>query len=98
MCIRDSYWVVTTYRNSWGFSLPEADGIILLDAQTGETHRYGLDEIPEWVDRVQPEDFIINQINNMGEYVHGVFNFSNKDKFSTSEGHSICLLYTSRCV
>ena len=42
------YWVVTTYRNSWGFSLPEADGIILLDAQTGETHRYGLDEIPEW--------------------------------------------------
>ncbi len=94
------YWVVTTYRNSWGFSLPEADGIILLDAQTGETHRYGLDEIPEWVDRVQPEDFIINQINNMGEYVHGVFNFSNKDKFSTSEGHSIvynggrCYLFT----
>lgn len=94
------YWVVTTYKNNWGFSLPEADGIILLDAQTGETHRYGLDEIPEWVDRVQPEDFVISQINNMGEYVHGVFNFSNKDKFETSKGHIIvyngghCYLFT----
>lgn len=69
------YWVVTTYKNNWGFSLPEADGILLIDAQTGETKRYGMDEIPSWIDRVQPEDFVINQIDNKGEYIHGVFNF-----------------------
>ena len=94
------YWVVTTYRNLRGFALPEADGILLVDAQTGETQRYGMDEIPQWVDRVQPEDFVINQINNRGEYVHGIFNFANTDKTKTSEGHAIiynggnCYLFT----
>ncbi|MGI5957893.1 MAG: hypothetical protein ACOX60_00555 [Massiliimalia sp.] len=94
------YWVVTTYKNLRGFALPEADGILLVDAQTGDIQQYGMDEIPEWVDRVQPEDFIINQINNQGEYVHGIFNFANTDKTKTSDGHAIiynggdCYLFT----
>lgn len=83
------YWVVSTYKNTCGFSLPEADGIILVDAETGKMQRYALDEVPQWVDRVQPESFIRNQINNKGEYVHGIFNFSNRDKFRSSEGHII---------
>lgn len=94
------YWVVTTYENLRGFSLPEASGIILLDAQTGEISKYDLDNIPEWVDRVQPEEYIISQINNKGSYVHGIFNFANKDKFRTSSGYIIvynnekCYLFT----
>ena len=61
---------------------------------------YSIDEVPDWVDRVQPEDFIVNQINNKGEYVHGIFNFSDKDKYRTSEGEAIiynngdCYLFT----
>ncbi len=94
------YWVVSTYRNQRGFSLPEATGVILLNATTGEISRYHIGNVPEWVDRVQPEDFIINQINNQGQYVHGIFNFSDKDKFRSSEGHMIvynnnrCYLFT----
>lgn len=94
------YWVVTTYKNNWGFSLPEADGILLINAQTGEAKRYGMEEIPSWVDRVQPEDFVISQIDNKGEYVHGVFNFSNYEKFRSSNGDIIvynngrCYLFT----
>lgn len=94
------FWVVTTYRNNWGFSLPEANGILLIDAQTGETKRYALDEIPSWIDRVQPEDFLIDQIDNKGEYIHGVFNFSNYEKFRSSNGDIIvyndgrCYLFT----
>lgn len=83
------YWVVSTYHNTCGFNLPEADGAILVDAQTGETQKYSLDEVPEWVDRVQPEDFIRNQINNKGKYIHGVFNFSNKEKYRASDGSNI---------
>lgn len=83
------YWVVSTYHNTCGFHLPEADGIILVNAQTGDAQRYSLNEVPEWVDRVQPEDFILNQINNKGEYIHGVFNFSNKEKFRASAGSNI---------
>ena len=31
--------------------------------------------------RIQPEDFIIRQINNKGEYVRGWLNFADKDKY-----------------
>ena len=95
------YWVVSTYHNLRGFSLPEADGIILLNATTGQMERYTMENIPEWVDRVQPEDFVIEQITNRGNYVHGIFNFANKDKYRPSDGHNIvynngeCYLFTS---
>lgn len=94
------YWVVTSYKNRWLFSLPEADGILLVNASTGDVTRYLTEEIPEWVDRVQPEEFIMNQIGNQGEFVHGFLNFSNQDKFKTSQGHIIvyngedCYLFT----
>lgn len=83
------YWVVTTYHNKIGFALPEADGVILVNAQNGETSKYSIDNAPDWVDRVQPEEFLLQQINNQGEYVHGIFNFSNKEKFKTSRGYNI---------
>ena len=94
------FWVVTTYRNRWLFSLPEASGVLVVNATTGETQRYAVDNVPDWVDRVQPEDFIMNQIQNQGQYVHGIFNFANKDKFRPSQGHIIvynegnCYLFT----
>lgn len=94
------FWVVTTYKNTCGFNLPEANGVIIVDAETGSSQKYGMNNIPAWVDRVQPEDFILNQINNKGEYVHGIFNFSNKEKYKTSQGENIvynngrCYLFT----
>lgn len=94
------YWVVTTYKNRRGFALPEATGAIVVNASTGEKHQYTLENLPDWVDRVQPEDFILNQINNQGAYVHGIFNFADKDKYRSSYGHNIiynngnCYLFT----
>lgn len=94
------YWIITTYANEWMFALPEATGVIILNATTGEVAQYGVDDVPDWVDRVQPEDVIMSQINNQGIYVHGVFNFSNKDKFMTSDQTAIiynegsCYLFT----
>lgn len=94
------YWVVTTYKNNAGFALPEATGAILVDAGTGETSQYSIDKVPSWVDRVQPEDILMQQVNNKGEYVHGVFNFANKDKYEASYGNAIvynggrCYLFT----
>lgn len=94
------YWVVTTYTNTCGFGLPEATGVIMVDAQSGTCEEYSLANVPDWVDRVQPEDFILEQINNKGEYIHGVFNFSNKEKYRVSSGSNIiynegrCYLFT----
>ncbi|MBR5305344.1 MAG: hypothetical protein IKU47_00280 [Oscillospiraceae bacterium] len=94
------HWVITTYKYTRGFALPEATGAIVMDAATGKSTRYALEDVPSWVDRVQPEDFILTQINNKGKYVHGVFNFADKDKYQTSEGDIIvynngrCFLFT----
>lgn len=94
------FWVYTTYRNLRGFNLPEATGAWVVNASTGEMTKYTIETLPEWVDRIQPEDFIINQIDNKGEYVRGWLNFADKDKFRSSAGHIIvynndrCYLFT----
>ena len=94
------YWVITTYQNRWLFNLPEATGVLTVNATTGETTQYTIDTLPEWVDRVQPESFVMDQIQNQGTYVHGIFNFSNQDKFRPSQGDIIiyngarCYLFT----
>lgn len=94
------YWVITTYKNQWMFSLPEASGVAIVNATTGDTKYYDKEHVPSWVDRMQPEDFIMQQIQNQGSYVHGIFNFSNQDKFRPSQGNIIvyngesCYLFT----
>lgn len=90
------YWVVTTYRNLVGFSLPEATGAWLVDAATGAMHHYAIKNLPSWVDRVQPEEYIMTQIDNRGQYIHGYLNFSNKDKFE-SEGSDAIVYYNNHC-
>ena len=96
----NAYWILTTYKNKWLFSLPEATGVITLNATTGEVSQYDINNVPSWVDRVQPESYIFNQLDNQGKYVHGIFNFSNKDKFMTSDSSAIvynegsCYLFT----
>lgn len=94
------FWVYTTYRNLRGFNLPEATGAWVVNASTGEMTKYTIETLPEWVDRIQPEDFIIDQIDNKGEFVRGWLNFADKDKFRSSAGHIIvynndrCYLFT----
>ena len=94
------YWIATTYRNTRGFALPEATGVYAINASTGAMTQYTIDNLPDWIDRVQPEAFIRAQITNKGEYVHGFLNFSDKDKYRPSEGQTIiynngrCYLFT----
>lgn len=94
------YWVITTYSNTTLFGTREATGTIVVDAMNGKCEKYGIDDSPSWVDIIQPKEFMETQISNYGEYVHGVFNFSNKDKIKATEGMSTiynnghCYYYT----
>ncbi len=80
------YWVVTKYEKEVGFGGNNAVGVVVLDAQTGEIQEYTVDETPTWVDRIQPQDFIEDQLNDWGEYVHGYWNFANENKLQITEG------------
>ncbi|WP_188048824.1 hypothetical protein [Flavobacterium sp. GP15] len=80
------FWVITKYEKRIGFSGKEANGIVVVDAQSGAMTEYSIAKTPLWVDRIQPLGFIEDQLNDWGEYVHGYWNFSNADKLQTTEG------------
>jgi hypothetical protein len=83
------YWVVTYFSKEIGFSGKQPQGVVVVDAATGQMQSYPPTEAPAWVDRVQPEDIIDDQLDWWGEYVHGFWNFSNKDKLQTTKGMSL---------
>lgn len=57
----------------------------MCDVQNGDCEWYSVEDAPEWIDIIQPEQFIKWQLENYGKYVHGWLNFSNKDKLSVTE-------------
>ena len=94
------YWVITRYDNAIGLAEAKAIGTLVIDAQTGESNVYSINDTPEWVDRIQTEEYTYNYLNKWGELVHGILNFSDKDKLKTTEGMNIifnddtCYYYT----
>ena len=81
------YYVVTTYENRTIWESPEATGVVVVDAQTGETNWYSIQDTPEWVDIIQPKAFAENQIDNWGKLIHGVWNtvFAKKDMIQKTD-------------
>lgn len=79
------FWVATKYKKEIGFSGNNANGVVILDAQTGGIKEYNIKNTPIWVDRIQPISFIKDQLNDWGEYVKGYWNFSNENKLQITE-------------
>lgn len=94
------YWAISMYDLSVGLSGEKVEGTVLVNAQTGETKTYSIKDTPSWVDRIQPKQIMQKNLTNWGELVHGVFNFSNKDKLTLTEGIKViyngedCYYYT----
>lgn len=78
------YLVVTTFQRRVGSHGHEADGVVVLDVQSGESKFYTIADAPAWVDRIQPESFVREQLADRLEYVNGWLNPSNKDKLALS--------------
>lgn len=83
------YWVVTTYTKKVGIhGGADATGVVVVDAQTGETNKYSVEDAPKWIDRIYPQSFVIEQINDWGWYTNGFFNtlFAKKGIIQTTPG------------
>jgi hypothetical protein len=74
------FWVVTLFKKRIGFAGEDAVGIAVVDAQTGDINKYDIANAPAWVDRIQPDYLIHNQLADWGEYINGYWNFSNAGK------------------
>lgn len=68
------YYVASTYKRNFFLREPEVNGVITLNAMTGESTQYDLDSIPSWVDRVYSADLIMHQLTMQGHYRNGFLN------------------------
>lgn len=84
------YYVATTYQTKFFFNYKEPTGVITLDAVTGETMKYNLDESPQWVDRVYSADLILSQLDDYGQYQDGYLNsiIGQQGVTTTTEGYN----------
>ncbi|MFD2366537.1 hypothetical protein [Pseudoduganella sp. GCM10020061] len=74
------FYIGTTYDHRVGFSGGEATGIAVVDAISGAAKFYKLGTEPAWVDRIQPEEFVLKQMAHRGKYVHGFINLNDEDR------------------
>lgn len=94
------FWVITRYDTGVGIEEESAVGVEVIDAQTGKSKIYSKSELPAWIDRVEPIDNIERYLKKWGELVHGMLNFTDKDKLTTTYGVNIiynkgdCYYYT----
>lgn len=94
------YWIITRYDNAIGITEEKAIGVLVLNAETGDSEIYDIEDAPIWIDRIQPKKYIRNYIDKWGELVHGIFNFSDKDKLTSTDGMNLifnnneCYYYT----
>lgn len=85
------YWVASLYEHKVGYSGANCTGVAIVDAETGSVKRYSIKDTPKWVDRIQPQDVVANQIDNWGRYIRGFLNsaISEEGVLIPTEGTSL---------
>jgi len=84
------YYVCTTYTFRGISNLRKVTGVILFNPVDGTSEKYSIDNVPNWVDRIYPEDLITDELNDFGKYRNGYFNsfISQEGVIQTSEGYN----------
>lgn len=85
------YWVCPVRKYTIGlFGGATIGRVVLCNAQTGECQDYALKDCPEWVDRANPADLLIQQYNYYGTLVHGYINsiFGQKGCLKSTDGYN----------
>lgn len=83
------YWAVSCKSLRTWFSAYTIDGVILVNAATGETQDYRLEELPEWVDYVLSGDTVTELYDDYGTLQNGFLNsiFSEKGCMMTTDDY-----------
>lgn len=85
------YWIASVIDYKIGFwGGADICGAVLLNAQTGESTYYEVEDVPTWVDTVYSANMLINQLTYNGKYRSGFFNsiFGQKGVLRPTEGYN----------
>lgn len=87
----EPFWVISKIKKEIGFNGDDAFGTIIVNPTTGEIKDYSIEETPVWVDRIQPENIITEQLTYYGLYKEGFFNahFTQENVMTPTEGMSL---------
>ncbi len=85
------YWVASVVEKRIGlFNGDDVQGVVLLNAVTGESVYHDVEDVPTWVDRVYSAELVVNQYNYYGRYHNGFFNslFTQSDCTMATTGYN----------
>lgn len=84
------YYIATEYLPKFGLSSKDPVGVVVLDAVTGKTRHYQLDEVPTWVDRVYSANNVVTRLDDHYTYQKGFWNtlFSQAGVKETTESYN----------
>ncbi len=85
------YWIASVVDYRIGFwSGSDIDGIVMLNAVTGDSKYYSLTEVPTWVDQVYDSNMILEQLVYNGKYRSGFFNsiFGQRGVLQPTDGYN----------
>ncbi len=85
------YWICPVKDYTIGlFGGVTIGRVVLVNAITGETIDYDIEDVPQWVDHVFSADLLISHYDYYGTLQHGYFNsiLSQKDCLITTEGYN----------
>lgn len=95
-----AYFTATIYEKKYGFLPKKPIGIASVNCASGEVQTYDINNTPDYVDRIQPMDFVEDALNYKGKYINGFKLFDKKGKYKTTEGIGLvymndkCYYYT----
>lgn len=95
------YWIAPTISYRIGlWSGRDIDGAVLVNAITGESQYYPLDQIPTWVDQVFFSNLVIDQLNYNGKYQSGFWNsiFGQRGVLQTTSGYNYIAVGDDVCL
>ena len=85
------YWVASVVKKRIGlFNGDDIQGVVLLNAVTGESVYHEVENVPTWVDRVYSAGLVVEQYNYYGRYHNGFFNslFTQSDCTTATTGYN----------
>lgn len=89
------YWICPVRDYTIGlFGGATIGRVVICNAQTGECQDYALKDCPEWVDRANPADLLIQQYNYYGTLVNGYINsiFGQKGCLKSTDGYNYMVM------
>ncbi len=74
------YNIFAKIENNIGWGGDKVIGSLVVDMQTGEIKEYDLNNTPDFIDVVQPEELTYDLIAKHYGLIHGYFNWADKDR------------------